>query len=362
MPTFRGEVVYLFAFDVANEIVTAKVHEILSRKPFPYEIRIDRNFPKDIPLYKPLALDLPDLGPRLRGLSVQVLVRIYDVGVVSVTMRVPIESETLAELIPFHQPVVDDGRHLDRAAKDLCGEICKELAAVMVKPKAPSEPEAYTAFCLTEIDGSEDAHAWLGDHRLEVAGLLTEADPGRLSQEQIGEALRIVRSFEKTDLVVVDWDSALVIDLTGYVDDVLYVLELANLQLEEFRVMDLELDRYLNTVYDDLGRGLANVLGVPSSTLRQLRRFRIDVTKLADEVTNITKFFGDWYLARVYLGARDRFHLDKWHQSVEQRLSNLDRIYEVWHAQIYESRMLWLEVAIVILFLMDILLIVFVKH
>ena len=42
--------------------------------------------------------------------------------------------------------------------------------------------------------------------------------------------------------------------------------------------------------------------------LRHLRRFRVDVAKLTDEVTHITKFFGDWYLARVYLGARDRFY------------------------------------------------------
>ena len=35
--------------------------------------------------------------------------------------------------------------------------------------------------------------------------------------------------------------AALVVDLTGYVDDVLYALELANLQLEEFRVMDQRL-------------------------------------------------------------------------------------------------------------------------
>ena len=32
----KGEVVYLHAFDVANEIVMAKVREVLGRQPFSY--------------------------------------------------------------------------------------------------------------------------------------------------------------------------------------------------------------------------------------------------------------------------------------------------------------------------------------
>jgi hypothetical protein len=47
----KGEVVYLYAFDVANEIITPRVEEILSEKPFPFEIRMDRTLPKDMPLY-----------------------------------------------------------------------------------------------------------------------------------------------------------------------------------------------------------------------------------------------------------------------------------------------------------------------
>jgi hypothetical protein len=43
----KGEVVYLYAFDVANEILTAKVQEILSKKPFPFEVQTDCAFPKD---------------------------------------------------------------------------------------------------------------------------------------------------------------------------------------------------------------------------------------------------------------------------------------------------------------------------
>jgi hypothetical protein len=359
----KGEVVYLYAFDVANEILTPRVQEILSEKPFPFEIRMDRTLPKDMPLYRPLAIEPHPLPACLRGAPVRLLIRIYDVGVVTVLMRVAFETNALADLMSFHNPKLENGETLDAVALKLCAEVCDSLKESMVgETEFPPPPEAYTVFCLTDIGGSRDVNGWLGEQRRAVAGLLTETAAERLSESQVAEVLRIQRSFENTDLAVIDWDAALVADLTGYVDDVLYALELANLQLEEFRVMDRRLDTYLDRAYEDLERRPMPLFGAANKTLRHLRRFRVDVAKLTDEVTHITKFFGDWYLARVYLGARDRFYLEQWRTSVEQRLAQLDKLYSVAHAEVNEQRMLWLEVIIVIFFAIDLLILLWVRQ
>ena len=71
------------------------------------------------------------------------------------------------------------------------------------------------------------------------------------------------------------------------------------------------------------------LLGRPSALLRQLRGLRVDLAKLADEVTHVTKFRGDWYLARAYLSARERFQLNQWRASVSQRLQQLESLYGV---------------------------------
>src|SRR5882762_3851011 len=97
-----GEVVYLYAFDVANEIIKQRVQEILSEKPFPFEIRKDRTLPKDVPLYRPLAIEPPPLQAQLRGAPVRLLIRIYDFGVVTVMMRAAFETEALDDLMCFH--------------------------------------------------------------------------------------------------------------------------------------------------------------------------------------------------------------------------------------------------------------------
>jgi hypothetical protein len=359
----KGEVVYLYAFDVANEIVTPRVQEILSEKPFPFEIRMDRTLPKDMPLYKPLAIEPHPLTARLHGAPVRLLIRVYDVGVVTVMMRVTFETGALAGLMPFHNPRLENGLTLDAVALRLCTEVCHSLKDLLVgRTEFPPPPEAYTVFCLTDLAGVTDVNRWLGEQRREVAGLLTETAAHQLSEAQVAEVLRIQRSFENTDLAVIDWDAALVVDLAGYVDDVLYALELANLQLEEFRVMDRRLDAYLDRAYEDLDRRHLPLFGRASKTLHHLRRFRVDVAKLTDEVTHITKFFGDWHLARIYLGARDRFYLDQWRASVEQRLAQLDKLYSVVHAEVNEKRMLWLEVIIVIFFALDLLILLWVKR
>jgi hypothetical protein len=212
------------------------------------------------------------------------------------------------------------------------------------------------------VEAQGDVNAWLAHNRRAVAELLTEARPDTLSESQIAEVLRVGRSYANSDLVVIDWDAALVVDLEGYVDDVLYVLELANLQLEEYRAMDHKLDRYLDRAYDDVRHRRFGMFGTYSATLGKLRLFRVDVTKLNDEVTHISKFIGDWYLARVYLGAGERFYLSQWRKSVEDRLGQLDELYTVINADINNRRMTWLELLIVIFFAIDLVMLAFLKR
>jgi hypothetical protein len=72
----KGEVVYLYAFDVANEIVTSQVPEILGQKPLLFEVRKDRPFPKDVPLYRPLTIEPPPLAAKVHGQTARVLIRV----------------------------------------------------------------------------------------------------------------------------------------------------------------------------------------------------------------------------------------------------------------------------------------------
>jgi len=189
-----------------------------------------------------------------------------------------------------------------------------------------------------------------------VAGLLTDLDAAAVSDSHLADVLRLRCSLERTDAVVIDWDAALVVELAGGADEVLDVLEVANLQLQEWKVLDAVLDRHLNRAYDHFARRPGVFSFGWGGILRDLRRMRADAARLSDEVSNISKFIGDWYLARVYQAARERFHLDGWRASLDHRLTQLDRTYGAMQADANDRRMLWLELLIVGLIAFEILI------
>jgi uncharacterized Rmd1/YagE family protein len=92
-----------------------------------------------------------------------------------------------------------------------------------------------------------------------------------------------------------------------------------------------------------------------SKTLKDLREMRVDLARLSDELSNITKFFGDWHLARIYQTLAARFHLADWHKTTNEKLKTLDNLYQLLQADRNNRYMLLLEVTIVLLFIIDLL-------
>lgn len=365
----KGTVVYLYAFDVANEIRTSSIRELMSEKPFPFQIRVGPTVPKDVRIYQPLTIGLKpeELDTNVGHVTLKRFVKVFDIGVISISYELPFQVAALSDLIPYHD-LRSGATELHQLADRLLDQVTENLRPYMEKENPERAPaEAYTVFCLEELDGARAGGVpeWAAAHRREIASLLNEeAIADRLAEDQIEETLRPALSYTSNDLTVVDWDAAFVVDQSGYYDDVLYVIELANLQLEEFRLLDDRLDRYFLRAYDDIERYYARLrlVAAPGKILRTLRSIRMDITKMSEEATNITKFVGDWYLARVYLACRDRFHVGHWERSVDEKLLQLDHVYSLVHTEINNRRMLILEVIIVALFLFDVIVVLFYKH
>jgi hypothetical protein len=157
-------------------------------------------------------------------------------------------------------------------------------------------------------------------------------------------------SYYRDDLLVVDWDAALLIDEPGNFPETLYLIEIANLQLAELQAYDRLLDESLDRAYRDLR---SRSLRSRASVLRELRELRVDLSRVSEELSNITKFFGDWHLARTYQALSTRFHLGDWHQSIDKKLQTLDDLYAMLAQDRTNRIMLILEATIVVLFVVD---------
>jgi hypothetical protein len=80
--------------------------------------------------------------------------------------------------------------------------------------------------------------------------------------------------------------------------------------------------------------------------------------RFSDELSNITKFFGDLHLARIYQSISAPFHLADWHRTLEEKLKTLDSLYQLPYQDRANRWMLILEATVALLFIIDLVLLV----
>ncbi len=361
---YVGEVVYIYAFDVAYDMARKPVRELLGQPVAQFVVDSSKRSPRHLFFYRPQMVRLPPLeriGPH-GPVRIERGIKLLPVGAISITVRVPFAVDRVEDLVDYHDLQFTNGS-LNEEVRHLAEEVRHELAPYYVRPvEHLAEEEAYTVFCLNSPLLTEDgsvlrAETWLRANRRSVAALLTqEPDLDHLSKQESDESTGRFLSYYEHDLVVVDWDAALIMDARQNFDETLYVMELANLQLAELEAYDRILDGSLERAYRDLsGRSMRG----RTSILRELREIRIDLARLSDELSNITKFFGDWHLARIYENISARFHLADWHRTIDDKLQTLDDLYQLLNHDQTNRWMLILEVTIVLLFVIDLVILFF---
>jgi hypothetical protein len=360
---YAGEVVYLYAFDVAYDMARPLVGKLLGQPIAQFSVDASKRSPRQDFFYKPQMVRLPPMeriGPH-GPVRVERAVKLLPVGAISITVRVPFAVRHIEDLVVFHDLQFSNGSLHDEVRR-LAQDVVRELKTYCVRPHPHlAEEEAYTVFCiasplLTADGDTVSAESWFQSHRRQVAALLTqEPDMDRLSKQESDESTGRYLSYYDNDLVVVDWDAALIIDEPPDLEETLYIMELANLQLAELEAYDRILDDALERSYRDLsGRGLRS----RGDILRELRELRIDLARFNDELSNITKFFGDWHLARIYEKIAARFHLSDWHRTIDGKLKTLDDLYQLLKHDQTNRWMIILEATIVLLFIIDLVVLV----
>ena len=358
---YVGRVVYMYAFDVAYEMSRNPVRELLGQPVAQFSVDASKRSPRHLFFFRPQMVRLPPMerfGPHGR-IQVERAVKILPVGAISITVSVPFVVDSIEDLVVYHDLEFNNGA-LSQEVRQLAEQVRHELADHWIQPVQDlADEEAYTVFCLeaplVAADSSPiSAEDWLCDHRREVASLLTqEPDVTQLSRQEADESTGRYLSYYENDLAVIDWDAALVIEEPTNLDETLYVLELANLQLAELEAYDRLLDDALERSYRDLADRRRRAR---TEVMRELREIRIDLARLSDELQNISKFFGDWHLARIYQTISARFHLSDWHRTIDEKLKTLDNLYQLLNQDLNNRWMLILESTIVLLFVVDLVI------
>ncbi len=355
-----GEVLVYRLFDVADAVDLARAEPLVGTARLAMEgaqSRTALEFPR-APLLVSLGereVPLPG-GPRRAAASVHV----FDYGVVSVRYRLPVAPGTpLAALVPLCEALLEGPTTaLDAAARAEAEAVARTLAPALERPHAWAGLESYHVVFVKAFEGGPVLAPRLLAEAPIPALLLGETSRVPLSAGERADVLSHQFSYLETDLAVLHWNSALVVEPSG-VEDVPDLLEFATAHLLELRYYDALLDRSLHRIYDELEQGGNTVVHLVTRKYRRLQRetaaLLLELSEMIERLENAVKIVGDFYLARVYQAAVKRFRLERWQETVLRKQKLVAEVNDLTGDAADTSRGELMELAVILLIVWEIL-------
>jgi hypothetical protein len=299
--------------------------------------------------------------------DVEMSARIFDFGVVSLRARLRAPGRlSWSAFTAFGQQLADhDG--LATLAEHHLRLLTTRIASQVERPVIAEVHEDYTVFRITRVtlaDGSEAAPDALASLDV-VPLLLNETRP--LSADARRELLPHRFSYYEDDLAILTWENALVVEPRADDADVQFILEFANAQLLELRYYDALLDAELPRMYDRIaglrrGGGRSLLGNRYAGLLAALQAQVADSTEIVERVENALKVTDDVYLARVYSAALEIFRARAWRAGIDRKLAIVRETYGMLSGEAQAARAEALEVAIVVLIVLEIVLAFVLRH
>jgi len=95
------------------------------------------------------------------------------------------------------------------------------------------------------------------------------------------------------------------------------------------------------------------IFSKPEKILINMAETRMEIEEIIETTSNIAKFFGDWYLGKIYSCLSDKLHLKEWENSVLEKLKTLEGLYTIASDQVQNSRSITLEVLMIFLVIIE---------
>lgn len=353
----RGDVLAVFVFDVGFhvdlEAALPLVHDatrrsvVRARRPAP--AWFDEGVP---PLAFVLAAEPVEVGGAASDAAIDVLV--HDVGAVVLTFRFALPASIAAW--PAFVAALHAAPDLEAAARAQAERVLGEIRVAVEQPRLDPAVEDYVILACTDWTEGADPADLLERHRDEIARAI-EAETGPLGGPTIARATAGTIAYAPDDLAIVDWNAAVLFDRDP--GDLVALLQHANVELLELRLLERELDRMLDDADHTLARIVRRGWWPGFASGRELARFatlQTDAAVQFEGLDNAIKLLGNQYLARAYRLAAERLDLPAWHASVLRKLEAADGLHSRMSDTVATRRLETLEWVIIILIAVSIVL------
>jgi len=344
----KGTCYAVFAYDIGLSINLEEAERRISAGTERGRLRHKARAPQYFE-YRPAPLRLTQEGSVLAvGLSLSspsVELMVYDFGAVTITYRFPLDGP-FTNLLELSETLYENEQLLaeSRARVD---QLVQAIQPAIERPRIAQEVEDYIVFSVESYAPPSGSGIWMTREKELAHVLRGERTP--LSEQETTDAMSCRISFGLEDAALIDWHAAVLFGKD--MDDVRAVLEFANVELLEMRMLDEQLDQALDQAYEALSRKppLLPLPGSYDKSTTHIAQLQVDSALLFERVTNTLKLLGDQYLARVYRLASQRFHLEAWDASILRKLETLESIYGKMSDRAGVRRMELLEWIIIVL-------------
>ena len=313
-------------FDVADEINLDLVEALWSsRNKIASRLRLERVSTDSIAFKDPPVLvELGSHEMEFAGNSylTEIMARIFDVGVISLIIRLELPEDITYE------------EYLDLTiAVDILPEeiLHEDLDAVLstIHPACTNERVS---------DFNEDFVVYYFQDQLpawDFAPILLK-DKLAVSAETRTDILSNRFSYAQ-DICYLAWDSAVVYDETGSMD-LPDLLEFANAQFLELRYYDNALNNSIDATYDAIDAA-SKTSGSTRHKLYQKSRNELmeimaDVSDLTSNIDNALQVTEDIFYARVYSQYNNLLKTSVWRENINNKIAVLQRTYTLLNEEV----------------------------
>ena len=366
----KGAVFAYRLYDIAHEIDLKKAQSALESQGGSQQVR-RYQLQKD-PLRTVIMRELPltlsgdeetikiKLKDGERELKATVEVKLWDYGVMSFSYRINLTENLSWKNLVLLGSILDSDSVIDELSVRKRDELVARLQSnqSLKSPHTHQVFEDYTTFLIEELEGVEKTKKKITPAATEgnsnpkpeiveelvpvkirdpkeilnyncIAELLL-AEPTRALSETTRKSIQSNYSqYTQKDLIILDWNTALVMDFTkekeyqDYVD----LIEFSLAQLLELRIYDQLLDEQLDDLYNSMEqKQFAQVTNFYSQMSDESGRLFMEFSDFFEKLDNSIKTVGDFYLAKVLRSADKRFGFDDLKKSMSRKIDALREI------------------------------------
>lgn len=304
--------------------------------------------------HEPLDLSLGQV--KVGAIPTEVRARIFDFGAIGIRFTFELDDPSSSALVEMANRVAAESRTFDVQARTEWTQLAAQIrnAVVPWEEQPPSDLiEDFTVFVLPcELDHP------LCSEQILAHVLLGEPEVRRLASSTVQDLARRTIRYYDDDLVLVDYDAAIIVDKEDPTD-LVDIFEIATAQLLELRFYDAMLSRSMERLLGDVRHARTTTWLVRSPFRKLARRaavLALELGEMTDRLERAITLVGDTYSVMIYREATVRFRLAETRTSVREKVAIIDRLSEALSYEIHARRDLVLETLVVVLIAIEIVI------